>query len=328
MQRREPNKKRLILALVILIVLVLGILMIWKKLNDESVPDWDNDLSQEDIGQITYEGKKYSYNTNLTNILFMGVDSEDVTRNDNMPGDAGQSDCLMVLTLDKESKIARILQIPRDTMTDVDLYDVNGEYRSTVQEQIATQYAYSIGGKNSCWATKKTVSELLYELPIDGYLAMDYSSIEKVNDAIGGVEITIPKDYTTIDPSFVQGTTLKLSGKQAHDYVRYRDTSLDFSNNERMERQRQFVPALIDTMRGKMETESDYFDILFPLVEKYMITDLEEDEIKQLLKYEFDVEDITVLPGEGKKGEIYEEFYLDEKKTQKILIEMFYILEE
>ena len=326
MERRSKGKKVLLLILFLLVC----ILVVWvlKEVLKEPEAEWDDSQSQVDINQITYEGKQYSYNTNLINILFLGVDNTDMLTEDNLPGEAGQSDCIMILTLDKEKKEGRIIQIPRDTMTEVDLYDTSGNYSTTVTEQIATQYAYSIGGKSSCFATKKTVSELLYDLPIDGYLAMEYSSIAIVNDAIGGVEITVPEDYTMIDPAFKKGATLKLTGEQAHDYVRWRDTNASFSNNDRMERQVQYIPALINTIRDYVGEDGDYYKKLYSLVEKYMLTDLNEEEINALAEYELITSDIQYLPGEGKKGEKYEEFYVDEKKLQKMLIETFYILEK
>lgn len=326
MERRSKKKKVLLLILFLLACLLIA--WVLKIVFTEPKAEWDDSLSQSSLGQITYEGKQYSYNDNLTNILFLGIDNSAGIQDDNMPSDAGQADCIMLLTLDKEKKEARILQIPRDTMTEIDVYNVAGNKFSTVDAQIATQYAYCIGGESSCWATEKTVSELLYDLPIDAYLAMDYTSIARVNDAIGGVEITIPQDYTMIDPAFVEGATLKLTGEQAHDYVRYRDRNADFSNNDRMQRQVQYVPALIDTIKKNMVAEEDYYNVLYPLVEKYMVTDLSEDHFKELVDYELVTSDIQFLPGEGKKGEIYEEFYVDEEKLQKMLIETFYILEE
>lgn len=324
MERRSKGKKVLLLILLLLVCILVA--WVLKEVLKEPEAEWDDTQSQVDINQITYEGKQYSYNTNLINILFLGVDNTDMLTEDNLPGEAGQSDCIMILTLDKGKKEGRIIQIPRDTMTEVDLYDTSGNYSTTVTEQIATQYAYSIGGKSSCFATKKTVSELLYDLPIDGYLAMEYSSIAIVNDAIGGVEITVPEDYTMIDPAFEKGATLKLTGEQAHDYVRWRDTNASFSNNDRMERQVQYIPALINAIRNYVGEDGDYYKKLYSLVEKYMLTDLNEDEINALAEYELVTSDIQYLPGEGKKGEKYEEFYVDEKKLQKMLIETFYIL--
>ncbi len=320
------RNKRFILLFIILLILI-GVFFLAKELFSKPEAKWDDDASQSDLSQIVYEGHTYSYNSNLTNLLFLGIDNEGMLTEDNIPGETGQSDCIMILTLDKEKKEARILQIPRDTMTEVDLYDTGGNYSTTVTEQIATQYAYSIGGKSSCWATKKTVSELLYDLPIDGYLAMDYTSISRVNDAVGGVTLTIPEDYTMIDPEFEKGATLKLSGEQAHKYVRWRDTNASFSNEDRMQRQIQYIPAMIDAIRKKIDLDDNSYESLYSLVEKYMVTDLSEDQVRYLMEYELNVENVQFLPGEGKKGEKYEEFYVDEKKLKKMLIETFYILE-
>ncbi len=324
--RRE--KKKILLFLILLIAFCLIVFLGWKIFFEEPESEWDDSLSQSTIDYITFEGKQYQYNTNLKNILFLGIDNHDEIREDNIPGEAGQSDCIMLLTLDSVSKTARIVQIPRDTMTDIDIYDAHGEYYTTVTEQLATQYAYSTGGKNSCWATKKTVSELLYDLPIDGYLAMDMAAIPIVNDAIGGVTLTIPENYTRIDPAFKKGKTLTLTGQQAYDYVHYRDYDKAFSNNGRMQRQIDYIPAMIDTIKGNVDMDGNYYDILYPLVENYMVTDLQEDEVNRLAEYQLDTENILILPGEGRKGEKYEEFYLDKEKIQKFLIETFYILKK
>ena len=59
-----------------------------------------------------------------------------------------------------------------------------------------------------------------------------------------------------------------------------------------------------------------------------MVTNLSEDQIEKLIGYQLDAENIEILPGEAQKGEIYEEFYVNEEKLQKMLIEMFYILQK
>ena len=326
--KSNKGRKRKIIFFALLFIVCLGVLQLLRGCSDDREPIWDDNLSQSSISEITYNGKQYRYNHNLINILYLGIDNNDVIRNDMMPGNAGQTDCIMILSLNKETKQAKILQIPRDTMTEIDIYNRSGEAFKTVTEQIATQYAYCTGGTNSCWAAKKTISEMLYDLPIDGYLAMDMASISLVNDAIGGVTLKIPKDYTMINPEFQKGVTLTLKGEQAYDYVHWRDTNASFSNNDRMERQVQYIPAMIDTIRNNAELEKNYYDVIYPLVEKYITTDLQENEINELAQYELAVSDIQRLPGEGKKGEIYEEFYLDDEELQKMLIETFYILKE
>ena len=327
-RNNQRSKKKPLFLLLILVLLVGVAVLIWQVFMTEPEDDWDDSLSQSSIGQITYDGKQYSYNKDLTNILFLGIDNSSGMKDDNMPSEAGQSDCIILLTLDKSKKEARILQIPRDTMTEIDVYNVGGNMFTTVQGQIALQYAYHIGGVSSCMAVKKTVSELLYELPIDGYLAMDYTQIATVNDAIGGVEITVPQDYTMIDPAFQEGTTLTLTGQQAHDYVRFRDINQSFSLYDRMDRQVQYITAMLDTLQKNVKGDENSYTSLYSLVEENMVTNLDESQIEKLLDYQLDTENIEILPGEAKSGEIYEEFYVNEEKLQKMLIETFYILEK
>ena len=326
----RKNKKSGILAIACFVILMLGgvaALLLLKK--PENKPSEPTEIpSQSELSTITYEGQKYSYNVNLMNILFLGIDNYDEIRDDNIPGESGQSDCILIISMDKTTKTAKILQIPRDTMTEIDIYDMNGNYYTSVQEQIATQYAYSIGGESSCWATKKTVSELLYDLQIDGYIALDMAAISIINDAAGGVTITIPEDYTGIDAVFQKNATITLDGKQAEKYVRYRDTNEDFSNNERMQRQTQYIPALLSAVKSKVAGHEDFYSKFLPLVENYMVTDLSESQIEEFMHYELADSEMIRIPGEGKKGEVFEEYYVDEKKLKKILIETFYILEK
>ena len=46
---------------------------------------------------------------------------------------------------------------------------------------------------------------------------------------------------TQVDPSFAEGSAVTLTGDQALKFTRYRDTEKDFSNNSRMERQKQYL---------------------------------------------------------------------------------------
>lgn len=98
-------------------------------------------------------------------------------------------------------------------MADVKIYGLEGDYLSTETAQIATQYAYGDGEMRSCQLSREAVSTLLYDIPINDYLSLNMAGIAPITDQIGGVEITIPEDYTAIDPAFVQGSTIVLNGE-------------------------------------------------------------------------------------------------------------------
>lgn len=278
--------------------------------------------SQADANTVEWKGKKYTYNTELTNILFLGVDKAEQINDSYAPGNAGQADCIMLLSLDESAKQARILQINRNTMTEVDIYDVSGNYYTSMDSQLATQYGYSIGGASSSWAMEKTVSELLYNVPIDGYFSMDMSGIAEINDALGQVTVTMADDYTQIDPSFQKGASVKLTGEQAEEFLRYRDTDEFNSNEGRMHRQVEYVTAMLDTVRSAGSRQ--LYDILSPYLDTYIVTDMDADQLNAFASYEYLTDEVSYLPGETVQGEIYEEFYVDEEALQDQIIQTFY----
>lgn len=331
----SKKKKTVILTILILILLlIIGGLIFWlagrmeEKRDAVSGEDTAGTTAPVSADAVYYQGQEYRYNRDIENILFMGVDKKEQIVLQDTPGKAGQADSVMILSLNKKDKTARILQISRDSMTDVDIYDANGNYYTTVQAQLATQYAYGNGGQSSCYAMKKTVSELLYDLPIDGYISLNIEAISTINDAVGGVTITVPKDYTRIDPAFTEGSTITLTGEQAEKYVRYRDTNEEGSNNERMERQVQYLPALISALKGKAGKAGDYYETFYPLVSSYMVTDLSADQINQLSEYQLLYDETEYVPGEVRSGEEHEEYIIDEAKLKDLLMEMFYKVDQ
>ena len=256
----------------------------------------------------------------------MGIDNNAELSEENIPGAGGQADCIIVLSVDRENKTVQAIQISRDSMTEVDIYDANGNAYATLNAQVATQYAYANGAKNGCWATKKTVSELLYEIPIDGYIAMDIAAVSQINDSLGGVTLTIPEDYTMIDSAFEEGTTITLTGEQAEKYVRYRDITIMGDNHFRMRRQIQYIPALLAAMKDKINRSEDALDTLYSEFTPYILTDLTTDEVMNMMQYSWSEENVTFLAGESVAGEKFEEFYIDDIKLQETIIKTFYKL--
>ena len=60
--------------------------------------------STDGSSYITYNGKKYKYNSDLRTMLFMGVDKNEVVTVKENTGRSGQSDCLVLLVLDTDKK--------------------------------------------------------------------------------------------------------------------------------------------------------------------------------------------------------------------------------
>lgn len=322
------SKQIKVLISVIVIVLVLGggafaygYLSSQKKQEEKKEYRPESSENASTRGRITYEGKKYKYNTDLKNILFLGVDKKEEYMTVKDAGRGGQSDCIILLVMNQKTQETKMLQVSRDSMVDVKMYDISGDYLGIEYMQITTQYAFGDGRKRSCQLSKEAVSELLYEIPIQSYIALNIEGIGVINDAIGGVNLTVPKDYTSIDPAFEEGKNLTLNAAQAEKYVRYRDITQLGSNDGRMERQTQFIRAMFSQLK---KTGSSQYDDVMKKADPYMITDMSIDQMKALSSYEM-TDDVLKVPGKTVAGEEHDEYHVDDKALQKMIVDTFYV---
>lgn len=289
------------------------------KNSTESSDYVDDSLSYR---TITYNGKTYTYKEDISTLLFMGIDQHDPVTENGYKGTGGRSDCLILFILDSKSKTTKMLEISRDSMVNVAVYDLNGQYATDMQMQINMQYAYGDGANKSCRLTKEKVSELLYGIPIDTYMSMNIDGISTVTDAIGGVTITVPEDYTYVDPAFEQGKTLTLDGAMAETYVRKRDITVTGSNDLRMERQMQYIKALVAQLQSSSNSVSTY-QSLMDKASPYLVTDMDADDMYTLAKYTLDQNEYKV-PGETVEGTANDEYHVDEEALKSMIVELFY----
>lgn len=320
----KNNKFIAILAIVCVILLCgVGYTILNGKNKDETrdVPASSTDNEEKSSDTIVVDGREYRLNTNIQTVLFMGIDKNAKSDMGDRTGENGQSDSLNLLIVDRETKRAQILQISRDSMVDIDIYSASGEKMISEPGQIALQYAYGDGEEESCRLTAGKVSELLYGVSVDSYLSLTMEGMVKAADAIGGVTLTVPEDYTWIDPAFSKGTTLTMDGEMVEKYVRSRDTEVLDSNVQRMERQSQFMGALIEKLQSVKET-SNYLS-LYQQMEPYMVTNMTADEMKSLSEYDIDTNMLDV-PGEVILKDGHAQFIVDNEALRKIILKTFY----
>lgn len=317
------DRKNMIRTVVCLIVLAVAVLGFWKWESKRNAGSTETSgITSDNESLVTYQGKKYKYNTDLKTFLFLGVDKEEDAEQSLAGGKNGQADTIILYVMDRRTKTSRIFQIPRDTMAQVSLYDTSGTHLSSETMQIALQYAYGDSAQRSSFLMKEAVSELFYGVKVDGCITLHVDGIKEIVDALGGVAITIPEDYTMIDPSFKKGQKITLDGEKAERYVRYRDVSQPGSNLNRMKRQSQFVHALFEKAGTEGAKGTGIGDLLETYGE-YLYTDLYAEDLKQALTYEL-VEEYQV-PGKMHMGEEYEEYHVDEEALYDRMMSVFYV---
>ena len=87
-----------------------------------------------------------------------------------------------------------IIAVNRNAMALVDVYDEDGVYMGQYTKQITLQHGYGDGMELSCERSVAAVSRLFYNLPISGYAAINMGAIPALNDAVGGVQVTVLDD--------------------------------------------------------------------------------------------------------------------------------------
>lgn len=285
--------------------------------------------SEEKRPQIFYKDHWYAQKENMETLLLLGLDQfqEDLAESSSYRNPQ-EADFILLLIVDHQAKSADILQINRDTMTEIDRLGLAGEKVGSEYAQLALAHTYGSGGRDSCLNTVEAVSKLLYHIPIDHYLSITMDAVALVNDAVGGVTLEVLDDLTAMDPLLVKGEVLTLQGEQALHYVRTRYGLEDSSNIHRMDRQKQYLQAFYEQAKRQTKTEEERSALLERLMEltPYMVTDYTLDQLAEHMEQaeQYSLHDIVSIVGESVKGEEFMEFYADDALLQEQIIDLLY----
>ena len=289
---------------------------------------------------VAIDGKVYSYDSNRINLLVLGVDKKG--KMDREPDYekwlSGQTDAIFVVSIDPTDKSVSVIGVPRNSMTNVDVYDSEEHISRTIFDQICLQYPYAGGAGHGLEKTKEAVSKLLYNLPIHGAVAVGYEAMNRINDMAGGVDVVALESLDTPFGSYEKGESLHLEGKYVLAYVKSRDVSVIGSPTMRLERQKQYLTALAGKMKDKVKENPMIVKEMYDAVSGYINTDIGIDEMvylaAQAAGYRFSGEDIHLLEGDDKAvpivkdgketGDFYDDLYLDEGNLKETMIEVFY----
>lgn len=317
---------------------VFGIFTVRLYRYKKEVESWitAREYTQQEIQQslwgdaIEYDGKAYRRSSYVKAILCMGVDREGPMMEKTTHTFGGQADGIFVIAQDTARNTLKILMIPRDTMTEITLTDLSGNVLGKDVQHLTLAYAYGDGREESCERMVEAVSGLLNGLEIDHYLAANTDIIAALNDAAGGVEVTVTAEgMEQVSPEFKKGAKVTLFGDQAEAFVRYRDTDEAYSAIARMERQQGYISGFFRSVKKKSREDSQIVLHLFDLTEEHMVTDMGKEEylkiaMDALSTGELGSENFYTLPGESAETNLFDEFYVDKEALMPILLEMFY----
>lgn len=271
-----------------------------------------------DENTLVFNGEGYPMRENLRTVLLIGTDDTE-TYSEEAEGERDfrsyhNADFLLLMVMDRDANAVNIIQLNRDTMTDVPWLDIFGEFGGTEYKQLCRAFNYGDGGISSCRNTMHAVSLLLNNVPIDGYIQLPMSEIGTVNDAVGGVTVHVTEDMTVIDPSFVEDATVTLRGKQAEMFLRARKALEDDTNTSRMRRHREYMENFQIAAKSALENNPDFLKKLLKVLDKVVQTNLGADDLLDMAMFldECEINPVLFADGELTVGEEYYEFYVDE----------------
>lgn len=215
-------------------------------------------------------------------IALYGVDSRD----QNM--DAGtNSDSIMIVSINESTKEIKLVSVYRDTLMDIASGAMNKSQK--------VNYAYQLGGAVTAINTLNTN----LDLNITDYVAVDFSAMASIIDAVGGVNINVADDeinnfnknlaeQISISGKYSSGITqagqYTLDGQQAVAYSRIRSTGS--GDITRTERQRIILLKVIDKLiKADTSSLSAFVDVSFNNISTSLNKDSILDLVKAVAKY-------------------------------------------
>ena len=320
--------KKLIFLLIALAVIIAAILIVPGLFEKEEtiLPE----TGSADFGTLVkkeYNGKTYVERQGLTPILFIGVDRGENAGEQWGYQQGGQADFLLLMVADPSERKVSMLQIDRDTITDVETLGVLGNVIGTRQLQIALSHSFGRTQDDNCAYTVKTVSNLLQGQPLELYFSINMSAIARLNDLLGGVTVTMQEDHSNINPAFTKGATVHLMGQDAYDYVHSRWYVDDGTNVSRMARQRNYIKAAQDTLIKKLTGDKTFVDSLFDTLGADLTTNITRGRlINEAAKAsQYTIGEIEQMTGEHKLGNTgFMEFRADEQFLIDWVLKVFY----
>jgi LCP family protein required for cell wall assembly len=227
-QKRTPAQKRRkrILVLVILLAIIGTGAALWHHYVKPPVTTTADGqiVDGGDALTIRGENRKEDYFT-----FFIGATDEDGTRTDSM----------MLVSMNIKDGEVNVLNIPRDTMSDVSRKNkkINGAYNKGIED------------------TRKEIKQLV-GFDFDKYIVFNFDAIADFVDIIGGFDYDVPFYMYYDDPSqdlhiHLEKGKQHLDGQQVVEFLRWRKnndgtvgTGMDGGDIDRIKKQQEFLKAL------------------------------------------------------------------------------------
>ncbi|MER7457613.1 LCP family protein [Micromonospora sp. NPDC126480] len=231
-RKRRPRWQKVLLISFLVLALVGGGGLVAGGLYLRSV---ESGIERVDaFADVPEEGRPQAVTKGALNMLILGSDSRD-------PENTGGSrtDTIILAHIPKDRSSAQLVSIPRDTWVTVPR-SKDGRHGG---RDAKINAAYAWGGVPLMVQTV----EAFTKVRVDHVMIVDFAGFKEIIDALGGVDINVDKNFTSIHPPFrnFQKGTQHMDGEAALDYSRQRKQFAD-GDFARIRHQQQVIKAILD----------------------------------------------------------------------------------
>ena len=276
--RRYKEKKKMniylkVVLILVAVIIVLAIVLAGKfiadrlaKINFQQLDEANLGINEELFSSV--EGLTQKEYDQVVNILLLGSDSKNMSDQY-----AGNSDAIMIISINPKYKSIKLISIPRDTAANIEgfkkRYKINAAF-ATGKEQLAI----------------KTINQN-FGLNLKEYVTINISSMYDIINELGGVEVEITKEemnyinkYVDMFYEFSGKPTKKvtsygkvtLTGEQAAAHVKermagFKDEEQEHGDYGRTRRQREvFISMLNKVLSQEIGEVSRLIDLILSQV--------------------------------------------------------------
>ena len=254
----------------------------------EGATETPTEVTTEPTAEATTVPTETEYKEpDILNILISGNSARE--------GEAPLADTLMLVTINKDTKVLTLTSFLRDTY--VDLPDYRG--MKCGWNRINVNYALGYSKAKTAGAMEMTnlCIKNNFGIEVDHNIEVGFEAFEKVIDVLGGVRIDMTKeecDYINeMHKDWLQEVKPgenRLFGATALEYARMRKAEGDSDSDiKRTARQRKLMTALFDKIGSKgIPAIRDLANEILPMIS----TNMKEEDITKYL-----IEVLPILPG-------------------------------
>lgn len=235
---------------------------------------------------VSTDNSKYTIENGIFNVYISGIDTSGNISN------VSRSDANIIATVNTKTHEVLLTSIPRDYYVTL--------HSKGAKDKLTHSGIYGIN------ETVTTVEDLL-DIDINYYVRVNFTTVIKLVDTLGGVSVYSDYDFNAQGYHFNKGYNY-LNGEQALAFSRER-YSFAAGDNQRVKNQQAVIEAIIKKVMNSTTILTKYTSILESLEGSFQ-TNIEQSEISSLVKSQLEnMSSWTIknnaLTGTGSYGPTY-----------------------